>query len=356
MKPCGPLFFQGLQTPLLVLLAASLAMAAGDALAQASTSTSTSTITQPTQQTSGPGSNVYLHAGARMSNGGVAQDAFDVFEPTDPKPAKAPVVVILHGYYVTLNDQMRYFIEHTVRKGNIVIFPKYQTAPWTPCIAAINIDACVKSTANGIHGALALLRSDPTRVQPETDKTTYFGYSFGGILAANVANRWQALGVPKPRILYLDEPHDGALTGPGEPGLDKNLSGIPADALVQCYNGSAGVTVTKPGSSCNALFPRLSHIPDSNKDLVMLYSDDHGTPALVADHYGLSISTSFGKLTAYDYFHLWKVMDALRSCAFEGRDCEYALGDTPEHRFNGIWSDGTPIKPLKVQDAAPIAP
>jgi hypothetical protein len=50
------------------------------------------------------------------------------------------------------------------------------------------------------------------------------------------------------------------------------------------------------------------------------------------------------------------VWDALRSCALSNVDCDVALGDTPEHRSNGTWSDGVPVVPLKIQKAAPIRP
>lgn len=58
---------------------------------------------------------------------------------------------------------------------------------------------------------------------------------------------------------------------------------------------------------------------------------------------------------AYDYF-CWKQFDALRSAAFERDPRAYALGDTPEHRFNDVWSDGVPVRELKIQKAAPIIP
>jgi hypothetical protein len=32
------------------------------------------------------------------------------------------------------------------------------------------------------------------------------------------------------------------------------------------------------------------------------------------------------------------------------------MGDTPEHRDNGTWSGGMPVKALKVQITAPIKP
>ena len=40
-------------------------------------------------------------------------------------------------------------------------------------------------------------------------------------------------------------------------------------------------------------------------------------------------------------------------CAFDGEWCEYALGNTPEQRFMGTWSDGVPVaEPLVTDDPA----
>jgi hypothetical protein len=63
-----------------------------------------------------------------------------------------------------------------------------------------------------------------------------------------------------------------------------------------------------------------------------------------------------GTADAYDWNFCWKVWDGLRSCAYRGTRCRYALGDTRRHRSNGRWSDGVPIAPLKIRDAAPIRP
>ena len=65
---------------------------------------------------------------------------------------------------------------------------------------------------------------------------------------------------------------------------------------------------------------------------------------------------SKGTADVYDWNFCWKVWDAVRSCAYFGRACRFALGDTPRHRFHGRWSDGVPITRLKIQDAAPIGP
>ncbi|MEO8155974.1 MAG: hypothetical protein ABI605_23155 [Rhizobacter sp.] len=277
-----------------------------------------------------------------------------------PQPASAPLVVMMHGY----GDYDGYanhqaFIQHTVRKGSVVIYPRYQTAIATPCPGPYDSEPCLVAAVEGIRGGLALLQSEPSRVQPDLTKAAYFGHSFGGILTANMLNRWATLSLPTPRAMFLDDPHDGGETGQGEPSLDATLSGIPASALVQCHSGATGV-IAEPGksiSSCNAIFPKLGHMPPENKNLVMTYDDAHGQPALSSGH-GVCDATSAAlqNIDAYDWNFCWKTFDAMRSCAFEGTDCESGVGDTPQHRSNGIWSDGTPVHALKIQKQAPILP
>jgi len=43
-------------------------------------------------------------------------------------------------------------------------------------------------------------------------------------------------------------------------------------------------------------------------------------------------------------------MDGLIAAEFYGRYREYALGNTPEQRFMGLWPDGTPIVEAIVTD------
>jgi hypothetical protein len=313
------------------------------------------TIMQPVQAASGPGGQDYPYANVRITQGGSGVNAYYVFEPISPQPVSAPLVVVTHGYfefagYGTLKD----LILHTVRKGNVVVYPRWQTFIWAPCAGSFNSEKCMASALKGIQDGIASLKADPKRVQPELDKASYFGFSFGGIITANLTNRWASLNLPRPRAIFLDEPHDGGYQGPTEPALDKDLSGIPADVLIQCHVGEKGVISekNKPLASCNTLFPRLGHIPESNKNLVMTYTDSHGTPTLNTTH---GVSTS-SPTDAYDHHFVWKSFDAMRSCALQGKDCDEGMGDTPEHRFNGVWSDGVPVKPLKIQTSAPIAP
>ena len=181
--------------------------------------------TQPAQPSSGPGGSDYPHADLRVSSGGSGPDAWYAFEPVGPRPASAPVAIVMHGYFEYSGyEQMQAFIRHTVRRGSVVIYPRWQTGVATPCPGPFDVEPCIASAVNGIRGALAYLRSSPSRVQPDVTRASYFGFSFGGIITANLANRHRSLGLPEPRAIFLDDPHDGGFAGSGEPALDDSLA------------------------------------------------------------------------------------------------------------------------------------
>jgi hypothetical protein len=336
----------------LPVLGVALALVAGFGPSNAAAA-----ITQPPQPKSGPGSSDYPHRAWRVSSGGSGNDAWYVFEPAKPRPKKAPLAIVMHGYYEFSGyDQMYALIRHTVRKGSIVIYPRWQTDVASPCPGPFDIEPCMSSAVNGIRGALSYLRARPTRIQPQLAQTSYFGFSFGGIITANLANRYRSLHLPKPRAIFLDDPHDGGLNGFDEWAVDDTLSGIPSTVKLECHSGTDGVISepNKTNGSCNAIFPKLAHIPKKNKDLVLTHTDKHGKPELSSKH-GVCAGKK-GTADAYDWNFCWKVWDALRSCAYHVTDCGYALGDTRKHRSNGRWSDRVQIAPLKIQDAAPIRP
>jgi hypothetical protein len=105
-------------------------------------------------------------------------------------------------------------------------------------------------------------------------------------------------------------------------------------------------------------------VPASNKALFMLHSDDHGSPALVANHYTpssvLNADGSFAKeptkasfsrntsdigvVDALDYMGTWRLLDRLIDAAFgsEGN----RLFQDPSVLDMGTWSDGVPVKRL----------
>lgn len=318
---------------------------------------SNDTIVQPGPLKKGPGSLRYKHRDWRVSEGGEGPDAWFAFEPVSPRPSQAPLAIITHGYGEFSGfDRLYELIRHTVRKGNVVIFPRWQISDFDPCPGPFNIKACMDSAVTGIHGALNYLRASTSRVQPNTAKVSYYGYSFGGIITANITSQYRYYGLPRPRAIFLDDPHDGELAGLGEPALDDSLAGIPADVKFECHSGADGVLGVPRliEGSCNAVFPKLAHVPGRNKALTMTRTDGWGTPTLSSAH-GVCASNP-GTADAYDWRFCWRDWDALRYCAFKERSCYLALGTGPRHRWLGRWSDGRPVTRVVSRKSAPLAP
>ena len=124
---------------------------------------------------------------------------------------------------------------------------------------------------------------------------------------------------------------------------------------LQCHSGADGVIAeaNKANSQLQRHLPEARPHPEANKDLVLTDTDTHGEPPSPP---GTGCARDSGPADAYDWNFCWKVWDALRSCAYSATNCRYALGNTRQHRSNGRWSDGVPVTPLKIQDAAPIRP
>ena len=93
--------------------------------------------------------------------------------------------------------------------------------------------------------------------------------------------------LPKPRAIFLDDPHDGGLHGLDEPALDDSLGGHPGVDARRVPLGRRRrhqPSRTKADASCNAVFPKLEQIPEANKDLVLTSAPTHhGRPALSSD-------------------------------------------------------------------------
>jgi hypothetical protein len=127
------------------------------------------------------------------------------------------------------------------------------------------------------------------------------------------------------------------------------------------------------------LYTGVPQIPFPNRNLVILRSDYHGSPPLVANHRSPNASNlayrstrepgplpdaleglfvrDFPSADAMDYYGYWKFLDGLTDAAFDNRHRLYALGDTVQQRFMGVWSDGTPIRePRVIIDPRMLAP
>lgn len=317
----------------------------------------------PEQPATGPGGAEYGHDRFSQRLAGRGAGACWVFTPTGPAPGSAPVVVFFHGWAGVNPINYGGWIVHLVRRGNVVLYPVYQASALAP-FGQMLLDA-----ADGIRAGLGHLeKSGPVR--PVIDRFVFAGHSLGGLIASKCAALGPDKNFPDPRALMLVQPGWGRVFS--VPLAD--LGEIPADRLVLVALGEEDRHLSSEQPL--AIYRAFTGIPEQNRNLIMVRSDLHGSPPLIADHSApLSERAGVGppltpeaalrrekgfsdlglrraRADALDFYGHWKLLDALMSAAFEGRCRESALGDTPAQRFMGVWSDGVPVREMAVSTRA----
>jgi pimeloyl-ACP methyl ester carboxylesterase len=327
-------------------------------------------VTPPSQPLKGPGGKQYVHRNVTKNRYGKGGREYWIFEPDSPKPRMAPVVIFLHGWGGMNPLYYGAWVDHLVKRGNIVIYPRYQANLLTP------IDAFLPNTLAAIKDALHRLRTERGHVTPDLSKFATVGHSLGGLLAANVAALASESNLPRVRAVMSVEP--GITEAPINVPL-ADLKKIPSDTLLLAVAGDQDTLVRD--TDAKRIYYESTRVSAANKDYVTLVSDSHGEPGLQASHRaptamnkdydsgegvggastgipdpigGARISRRVRPETmmvnALDYYGTWKLFDGLIDAAFNGKNREYALGNTPQQRFMGFWSDGVPVKELKVTD------
>jgi pimeloyl-ACP methyl ester carboxylesterase len=274
---------------------------------------------------------------------GKGATAYWLHEPAEPRPKSAPLVVFTHGWLAFKPDNYSAWIEHLVKRGHVVVYPVYQDSLFTPA---------EKFTPNALQAVQDAVRELQTgaHVRPELDKYALIGHSAGGVISADLAVRAKAAGLPVPRALMIVEPGRGNIGG--KPNLPmEDYTRISAQTLLLVVIGE---TYPSGQDSWPAeLIFQQAPIPATGKNFVKVLSDRHGKPVLKSDHF-----TACGKwgrggpleVNALDYYGHWRPFDALCDAAFFGKSRVYALGNTPEQRYMGRWSDQVPVKELVVTD------
>jgi acetyl esterase/lipase len=296
-------------------------------------------ITPPPQPAAGPGGAAYPHATLERDHfGGGALECW-VFTPADPAPRQAPVVVFCHGWMAMQPWTYMGWITHLVRRGSIVIYPRFQAGVRTPPRAfAPNAASAVRDALQRLHQLSA--------VQADTTRLAVAGHSVGGIVAVELAVGWEKLGIPRPRALLSVEP-GGSEADNSRWGLPlPDASTLSPETLLVCVTG-ADDRVVSPATA-EHIYATATQLPAENRNLVVVSTDRHGAPALVADHL---FPTSPGNRPpdALDYLVCWKLLDGLMDAASGGTHREYALGNTAQQRSVGAWSDGVAVTELAVR-------
>jgi len=237
----------------------------------------------PAQPADGPGGRSYVHASMKQFGPYWANFSFwdnsrqyYIFEPADPAPESAPVVLFLHGWLSSKPDGYLEWIRHMVRKGYIVVWARYDAffRPFTTFA-----DNAVETWAH----ALGRLQNRPweNHVTPATDRlgqieTAIVGHSAGGYLSAIVAARAAdyRYAIPRPRAVVAIEP--GALGWiPYE-----DLGAIDPDTKFLVVIGDEDDAVCK--ATAQTIWSGIPQVPDAIRDFLVVMSENYGKPDLVA--------------------------------------------------------------------------
>ncbi len=384
------------QTPLSCVATVLLFVVTTTTIASATPTASSAAVTPPPQPGSGPGGSQYVHASVEEHTYGKGDLQYWLFEPTEPKPQSAPVVIFNHGWGAMSPNGYRAWIDHIVRRGNIVIYPRYQASLRTKATTlSSNAIAATKD-------ALQRLKTESGHVQPQLDKVAVVGHSLGGLTAAIMAARAASEKLPPMKVVMCVEP--GKTWGSTHLSMG-DLSTMPPSTLLLAVVGDRD-TIVKD-IDAKRIINETVRVPAENKNFIKLVSDDHGKPPLVANHFcpaapasavdedyealnsgdkervgplrqllrermrhrlnqsdnisqGDADNAQAGEdpgsdtknmrgIDALDFYCTWKLFDALEDAAFYGKHREYALGNTQKQKYMGKWSDGVPVKELIVE-------
>lgn len=332
----------------------------------------------PAQPEKGPGGKDYSHSAVIKNRYEEGIKEYWIYEPDQPKPSSAPIIVFLHGWSAMNPAVYGAWIDHLVKRGNIVIYPRYQSDLKTP------LNDFTANAIDAIHNAIGRLQNESNHVRPDLSKFAVVGHSVGGLLTANVTALAQDNGLPEVGAMMSAEP--GRTWNPGTRGNVPlaNLTKISAKTLLLSVVGDQDRLARD--IDAKRIYYESKNVNAEDKDYVTLISDEHGTPPLIAHHgaptaFDLAYDngeksegtsalherlkekmrerqngndeaeiTTEHLVNALDFYGTWKLFDGLCDAAFIGKDREYALGNTPQQRNMGQWSDGVPVKELVVTD------
>ena len=244
--------------------------------------------------------------------------------------SSSPVVIFLHGMSIMeppfSGSGYAEHITHLLRQGYIVIYPQFNTGTVSDYDQYVMLDRCIAST----DVALAAIGS-----QAETDNLVLYGHSVGGVFCIC----WGGAGGVQVKAIVTSQ---GRFSGCGPP-----MPAYVCDLITTLDYKSMAPAMTCPaillwGDADNSYaswpmqvdgFTSLTNA--SSKVIYTAQSDYYGDPDLIGDH-----GAPNTPVNTLDYRYYWAALDA-------------ALVDQTVITFDmGLWSDGTPVKPV-LEDFAP---
>ncbi len=287
---------------------------------------------------------VYPHKSVRRIEMGEGPRSYWLFEPADPAPESAPVIVFTHGWFAVNPGVYGAWIEHLVRKGRIVIAPRYQR-DWATPPAYFLPNALI-----AVRDALDVLATSPAHVRPDRARFALMGHSAGGNLAAQMACVAAEADLPDPKAVVAVCP--GEVFASRKP----DLANMPATTLLVVIAGQKDLVVGD--QRAREIFAGTTAVPLDRKKFILYRTDARGTPHFRADHFaptgghsrfdtgdGLlpAAQMAQAEVNAFDTAGFWRIADLTFEAAFAGKTLDEATDKGDAFRHLGYWSDGRPV-------------
>ena len=299
----------------------------------------------------------YPHKSVKQTELGEGPRSYWLFEPAEPSPAMAPVIVFNHGWFAVNPAVYGAWIEHLVRRGQIVIAPRYQRDLLTPPLHFL------PNSLIAVRDALDVLATSDSHVRPDRTRFAVMGHSAGGNLAAQMAAVAAQADLPTPKAVICIFP--GEVLQSKKP----DLGDIPAKTLLVVAAGQKDLVVGD--QRAREIFAGATAIPNDRKKFVLYRSDLRGYPHFRADHLaptGLQERFDSGdglfhnaqmaqcEVNAFDTSGFWRMADLTFDAAFSGKTLDEATDRGDAFRHLGYWSDGRPVLPAIVSDDLALIP
>ncbi|WP_112664532.1 chlorophyllase/cutinase-like alpha/beta fold protein [Microvirga flavescens] len=338
--------------------------------------------TSPKQPEQGPGGTDYVGEGVTKRGIGTASAGAYVFHANTPPTEPRPVVVILHSWGGTNPGLYGGWIEHLARKGNLVIFPRFQEVNRTKPADATKLAASI------LANTLESLAQD-ANARPDLDRVAYIGHLAGVPVALNLATGAGQEGLPQPKLILALMP-GGIASGEKSRGIPlDDLAAIDASTLLITMSGDRDYLPAD--RTAKRILKETVQIPASRKLFMRVGSDDHGYPALTAtlvspgspkpgydaadiklppdppkdpkqkspwkwsadmsltgEQTLLTVQIGNNATDTLDYLAFWKTFDLAAEAAFTGKDAA-ALRKDARLTDMGTWTDGWPVRRLSAE-------
>ena len=132
----------------------------------------------PEQPSNGPGGAMYIVDSVVMEDFAKKPQGYWIFRPDQVTTAFKELIVFNHGYGAYNPMIYGAWLKHLVRRGNIIVFPRYQRNVVSPSPKKF-----IGNAAKGIKDAIVDLRERELLTNEEFH-LSLVGHSYGGVISA----------------------------------------------------------------------------------------------------------------------------------------------------------------------------